>query len=203
LSRGFTREVLTVVSWGLAALAAFIAIRQEPLILWTMDNVPYASQPILAKVAVGAAAFLAVLIVASIVSVRISDFVVDSATGAIDRTLGFLFGLARGFLLVVIAFAFYGWLVPPEKQEAWVRDARSLPVIQSTGEALCRMLPAENCETLLNTAFLRGAGKSAAPDIKAVPESGYRSNETQGLDNLIQGTGGAAPQPTFGQETPQ
>ena len=34
---------------------------------------------------------------------KISDFVIDSRVGAIDRSLGFVFGVVRGLLLVVIA----------------------------------------------------------------------------------------------------
>ena len=38
--------------------------------------------------------------------------ILDSRIGALDRTLGFLFGLARGLLIVVVAFMFFSWLVP-------------------------------------------------------------------------------------------
>ena len=62
------------------------------------------------------------LIIVSIISVKISDWVVDSAVGAFDRTLGFIFGLARGFVFVAIAYLFYGWLLPFDKQEDWVRE---------------------------------------------------------------------------------
>ena len=38
--------------------------------------------------------------------------VLDSRIGALDRTLGFLFGLGRGLIIVVVAFLFFAWLVP-------------------------------------------------------------------------------------------
>ena len=41
--------------------------------------------------------------------------VLDSRVGALDRTLGFLFGLARGLVIVVVAFAFFDWLVPTSR----------------------------------------------------------------------------------------
>src|SRR5260221_997395 len=125
LMRGFTREVLSLVAWGLAALAAYFAIKQPKLIDLAM---PYVDKPILAQIAVGAVAFLLVLIVVSVISVRLSDLVVDSSAGAFDRTLGFFYGLARGFVLVAIAYLFYGWLLPVEKQDVWVKDAKSLPI---------------------------------------------------------------------------
>ena len=44
----------------------------------------------------------------------------DSRVGALDRTLGFLFGLGRGLIIVVVAFLFFAWLVPDRKQPDWV-----------------------------------------------------------------------------------
>ena len=51
-----------------------------------------------------AGVFVGTLIVVSVITVRISDMILDSRIGALDRTLGFLFGLARGLLIVVVAF---------------------------------------------------------------------------------------------------
>ena len=52
------------------------------------------------------------------------------AAGAFDRTLGFIYGLARGLVLVAIAYLFYGWLLPLDRQDDWVKNARSLPMIR-------------------------------------------------------------------------
>ncbi len=204
LMRGFTRELLSLVAWGVAAIAAYFAIKQQALLDFAQTNIPYLDKPILAQIAVGAAAFIVVLIVVSIISVKISDFVVDSAAGAFDRTLGFIFGVARGFVFVAIAYLFYGWLLPFDKQEPWVRTAFSLPMIKSTGEALLAFMPPEIAETLSNTALLKNpdqpVGGTEQPE---QPEGGYRSNENQGLENLIQGTGGDNQQPAFGQSNSQ
>ena len=62
----------------------------------------------------------------SIITVRISDMILDSRIGALDRTLGFLFGLGRGLIIVVVAFMFFAWLVPAAKQPDGVRNAKSL-----------------------------------------------------------------------------
>ena len=60
--------------------------------------------------------FLGTLLIVSIITVRFSDMVLDSRIGALDRTLGFLFGLARGLVIVVVAFLFFAWLVPDRSQ---------------------------------------------------------------------------------------
>src|SRR5436189_4270776 len=67
--------------------------------------------------------------------------VLDSRVGALDRTMGFLFGLARGLIIVVIAFLFFAWLVPDRSQPEWIRSAKSRVVLQGTGDWLMSMLP--------------------------------------------------------------
>ncbi len=198
LARGFTREVLSLVAWGAAAVAAYFAIKQPDLVAFAKTSVPYLDREILAQIAVGASAFLIVLIIVSIISVKISDYVVDSSAGSFDRTLGFIFGVARGFVFVVIAYLFYGWLLPVEKQQTWVSNAYSLPMIKSAGEGLLSFMPPDIAETLSATALqgdLPAAGGQPPPE---APEGGYQTNESQGLENLIQGTGGEQ-QPEAGQ----
>jgi membrane protein required for colicin V production len=199
LMRGFTREVLSLVAWAAAALATYIAVKQPAIVALA---IPYVEKPILAQIAVGAVVFIVVLIVFSLVGVKISDKVVDSSAGAFDRTLGFIYGLGRGFVLIVIAYLFYGWLVPFERQEDWVRNARSLPVIKQAAEVLLSFMPPDIAETLSNTALMKNPGLPAAKSDSAQPESGYQNNETQGLDNLIQGTG-ETQKPAFGQSGDQ
>jgi membrane protein required for colicin V production len=63
--------------------------------------------------------------------------VLDSRVGAIDRVLGLAFGVARGFILVVIPFMFYeAFVTNQDQQYPWVRDAVSRPYIKSTGDSL-------------------------------------------------------------------
>lgn len=194
LMRGFTREVLSLLAWGLGAGAAYYAVQQQKLLDLVL---PYVDKPILAQIAVGAVAFLVVLVIVSVISVKISDRVVDSSVGAFDRTLGFLYGLVRGFAVVVIAYLFYGWLAPPEKQATWVREARSLPVIKMAGEMLLAYVPPDIAETLANTALLKNLDAAVPPKPPAEGEPGYQGTDTQSLEGLIEGTGAApTPEPT-------
>jgi uncharacterized membrane protein required for colicin V production len=92
---------------------------------------------LVAAIALTGIIFLIVLIVVHLITSRISDSVLDSRVGAIDRILGLAFGFARGFVLVVIPFMFYEAFVDkPEQQYPWVRDAVSRPYIKSTGDSL-------------------------------------------------------------------
>ena len=124
---------------------------------------------------------------------------VDSAAGSCDRTLGFIFGVLRGFVFVAIAYLFYGWLLPYDKQEPWVRNAYSLPMIKSAGEGLLSFMPPDIADTLNNTALLKNQGQTPATPPPAQPENGYKTNDNQGLENLIQGTGDSEQPPASSQ----
>jgi membrane protein required for colicin V production len=101
------------------------------------------------NVIAAAIVFLIVLLIVSVITVRISDMILDSRVGALDRTLGFLFGLGRGLIIVVVAFLFFAWLVPDRSQPEWVRGAKSRVVLQSTGQWLMSMLPDDPESTIL------------------------------------------------------
>jgi membrane protein required for colicin V production len=75
----------------------------------------------------------------SLITFRISDKVLDSRVGALDRTLGFVFGLVRGFLLVAIVLILFTALA--RDQPEWVRNARSYPILQRTQAAIESLLP--------------------------------------------------------------
>jgi membrane protein required for colicin V production len=101
----------------------------------------YFNSDLIAKAVVVGGVFLVTLLVVSVVTVRISDMVLDSRVGALDRTLGFLFGLGRGLIIVVVAFGFFDWLVPAKAQPAWVTDAKSKVFLANTADWLRSMSP--------------------------------------------------------------
>lgn len=142
--RGFTREVLAIASWVVAAVAALVL---HPMLLPIVKE--HIANPTVALVATIGAIFLVALIIVSFITVRLSDMVLDSRIGAIDRTMGFLFGAARGVLICVIGYLFFSWLVPDKMQPQWARDAKSRYFLQRTGEQLMAMLPDDPESTIL------------------------------------------------------
>jgi membrane protein required for colicin V production len=143
--RGFMREVLSIAAWVLAAVATLYSYgKLLPLAKQYFNN------DVVAAVAVVGGVFLLTLLVVSVLTIRVSDMVLDSRVGALDRTLGFLFGLGRGLIIVVIAFQFFTWLVPDRSQPDWVRSAKSRVVLAGAGQWLMSMLPDDPENTILN-----------------------------------------------------
>ena len=205
--RGFVREILSIASWVAAAVAAYAFYEQ--LLPFTRQ---YISNEHIALGVTIAGIFFVTLIVVSIITMKISDFVIDSKIGIVDRTLGFLFGAARGLLLVVVAMLFFNWLVPPAQQPTWVATARSKPMLDDLGTKLVAALPAGPDAAILEkirpgapapvtpqtgpVPRTDGAGPTAAPD------TSYGSGARQGLDQLIQsGVGQQGEPPASGQPT--
>jgi membrane protein required for colicin V production len=134
--RGFMREILSIAAWLIAAGVTLYGYARVEL--FVRD---YVTNDLLAKgIAIGGL-FLLTLLIVSLFTVKISDLVLDSRVGALDRSLGFLFGLARGLVIMVVAFLFFSWLVPAKGQPDWVSNARSRVVLQATGDWLLSILP--------------------------------------------------------------
>lgn len=108
-SRGFVREVLAIAGWVVAAVLAYTFAHQaEPL----MKEIPVVGDFLkgsceLSIIAAFTAVFAIGLIVMSFFTPLFSSVVRNSAIGGIDQGLGFLFGVARGVLLVAVAFLVY------------------------------------------------------------------------------------------------
>ena len=157
--RGFMREILSIAAWGAAAIVTLYSFSK----LLPTAKTYFNNDTIAAAVVVGGV-FIGTLIVVSIITVRISDMILDSRIGALDRTLGFLFGLGRGLIIVVVAFLFFAWLVPGSKQPDGVKNAKSLEVLNKTGEWLQALLPQDMDNYLSQWFKKRPKGDEDSPD---------------------------------------
>ena len=83
--------------------------------------------------------FIVALLALSLLTRAVSRRVQDSALNAVDRSLGFLFGLLRGAALVCLAYIPVNWLLAPSEQPEWIRDARSRPLVEQ-GAAMIQSL---------------------------------------------------------------
>ena|SRR5689334_3638130 len=162
--RGFTREVLAIFAWVAAAAGAYFL--HPPLLPYAKQHI---SNPTVALAATLGGIFLVTLIVVSLITVKISDMILDSKIGALDRTLGFVFGAGRGLLICVIGWVFLEWLVQG-KMPDWAAQARSRPMLAQSGDTLKGMLP-EDPEGLLKKVRKpkNEGGEPAEPPAETTP----------------------------------
>jgi membrane protein required for colicin V production len=161
--RGFMREILSIAAW---AGAAVVTLYGYSKLLPAAKQ--YLNNDIVAAAVTAGGLFLGTLVIISILTVRIADMILDSRIGALDRTLGFLFGLARGLLIVVVAFVFFDWLAPV-KQPTWVTEAKSRVVLKGTGQWLQSLLPEDLDKYISGVIKQRPKGDEDAPE-EAVPD---------------------------------
>lgn len=195
--RGLVHEVLSIAAWIGAILATVYG--------FTFAQ-PFARQlttvNILADFGAGIVIFVIALVLLSLITRRISKKVKDSALGAVDRSLGFLFGLARGALIVVIGYIGLGMVYPEDEQPKWITESRSMELIAPGAVALAALIPenlsaitgsddkdtdTKNAEKAEEPAGKRKVTQELMPQPKAgndQPPDGYGDKNRQQMDRL-------------------
>jgi membrane protein required for colicin V production len=141
-SRGLVREVMAIAGWIIAAVVAFtFAPQAEPL----MREIPVVGEYIgesceIAIMAAFAAVFVVALVVVSLFTPLLSSLIQGSALGSVDQGLGFLFGAARGVLLVTVAFFVYGMVVTT-KDYPMVDNSRSAAIFANFTDKIAQTDP--------------------------------------------------------------
>lgn len=119
--RGLVREVLGVGAWvGAGAVAIFCM----PLARGPVSDYVHAKEwvdPVAFCVV-----FICALVVLMLAAHVVGAAVRNSALGGVDRTLGLLFGLARGAVIVAAAYIVGGMLSPINRWPDAVLEARTL-----------------------------------------------------------------------------
>lgn len=135
-ARGFVREALSVGTWAGASLAALYALPYTRLIAerWLTKGMA-------ADAGAALSVFVVVLIVLSLVSSAISRRVKDSSLSALDRTLGLLFGLARGVILACLVYIGVTWALPEANRPPWIKEARTGSLLQIGADKLKTLVP--------------------------------------------------------------
>jgi membrane protein required for colicin V production len=189
-SRGFVRSLLTVLHWIGAAFAT----------LYGFEFVrPYAVRLIgeetLAEIAAGVGLFLVTLVVLVNVSNMVAYRINESRFKPVDRSLGFLFGIGRGAVLISLAWMGLVAVGDPRDHPDVVREARTLPIAQFGAELINRSLPTSyRLKDLQEGSAGHRSDDRTLPGILRPParvdaaseRSGYNTDERREIDRLFQ-----------------
>jgi membrane protein required for colicin V production len=201
-ARGFVREALSIVAWAGAAAITLYGFN------WVYAQVePRLHDRLLSQVAAGFGLFVISLVVLTILTGIVARSVRASGLSPIDRTLGFIFGLARGAFLVCLAYLLLAVSVQPSDWPAWIRDAKSEPYLHEGADVLRGFLPeslkaksATAAEELMRTIDPKAAAAAeaqramraltnpapaAAPKPDSAPSPSYPPRDQRELDRLI------------------
>jgi membrane protein required for colicin V production len=135
-ARGLIRELIAVVSWVGAAVVAWYAF--EPARPYMQDVV---GEGLVADGLTVAVVFLVPLIALKVVGAAFARAVALVGLGGVDRLLGGVFGVARGALIVCLAYVGIDLLMAPDDRPDWLRNARTLPYVQDGVVRLRELVP--------------------------------------------------------------
>jgi membrane protein required for colicin V production len=173
LGRGLVRETFSIFEW---VASAYAALRLSPIFQPMLAGI--VEPPWLAWGAVFIGTFLIVFVPLSFLVHRFAEIVKRSEIGAIDRALGFVFGIGRGLVIVGLAYIAYASFVPLESQSATLTGARLFPLIQNSSEVLLSLVPETESE---------GGTVSQGEPLEEAKT--YGASDRSALDRLFEATG--------------
>ena len=84
-------------------------------------------------------AFLIIFIILSFFTRKFSVYIKDSYFGLIDKSLGFIFGILRGYLIVGLCFFLFDYFYKGKRLE-FIDNSKIIPVIKITNNEIFRFL---------------------------------------------------------------
>jgi len=190
-SRGFVHEVLGVGAWIGAifvTLWLFLPVQEVAREFIAIE--------LLADIAAGVTIFLVALILFSIVSRMIGRRVRDSSLGFLDRSLGVVFGLARGAVIICLLWLGVSWLMPEDQRPVWLHEAQALPLVEAGADWLRSLLPedmelqqkrtvvtSDRPQVDLRTPPLQPAPRAGDAEVR--DPSGYDNRPRREMDRLL------------------
>jgi membrane protein required for colicin V production len=145
-----------------------------------------------------------VFIPLALIGSGISRRIHASPAGGFYRILGALFGIVRGLVAIAVLYILYSLVIPVPVQARWMKDARTLPLIQKSASTLLSLLPDNDAHYVRERS--KGSGSSLYGD--EGPENGttakpppqpasphkmlhksYGAGDRRRLNRLIEATG--------------
>ena len=150
-SRGFVREILSIAGWVGAGVVAFYF---SPQVVPLVQEIPVLKDIIgdnceLGILAAFAGVFAIALVVIALFTPLISGAVQKSALGSLDGGLGFLFGIARGVLLIVVALVAYDFFIAGGEGFPVVEDSKTRVILAEQQARMQDYIPTDIPEWLI------------------------------------------------------
>jgi membrane protein required for colicin V production len=191
--RGLTREAISLGTWLLAVYLAFT--QYAHVAPYLADKI---SNESIRSLCAGVIIFVGVLLILLPIGFYLRGFVKGEQVTAIDRSLGFVFGAGRGYLLMSILYLIYAWLQPEEKQPDWLKEANTRPALVYGSDMIRKVIPAEQRalieKTAKDTENAKNKVEEQLPTVEelkdAAPKKDSLDNKLNQLDNVIQNTTG-------------
>jgi uncharacterized membrane protein required for colicin V production len=135
--RGFLREVMSLGAW---IAAAIITLYTFPAVSKMIE--PQVKSAAIASGLASMGVFMIALVLISILSGLIVRYIKPGEEiGFLDNLIGLMFGIARGVLLVAIAYFIMTLVIAPKDYPEWVKTAKTRPYVAKTAHLVAKLAP--------------------------------------------------------------
>lgn len=178
--RGLTREIMGLAGWPISIVAARLSAPYIAPLLTDMIRVEGISNALAWGIP-----FIVVVVLWFAFSSVVSPGLSKAGLGGLDRWLGFLFGLIRGFVIVLVIYV--GAVIGADGEDrlpGLVTDAQIIPALRESAHLMSGVLPPDMADKITDNL------PDAAPVTEELQEAGkavgeaVENSEVEGLDLL-------------------
>ena len=156
--RGFLREVMSLGSWigaSVIALYAFPSVSE-----WIK---PQVKSEMVASGLASMGVFMVALIMISIISGMFFKYLKPSGEiGFLDNLVGLIFGVARGVLIIAIAYLVMDKIITEKNFPDWVKEAKTRTYAAQAASMVAKIAPSYLASMAETTDALKKEGENAA-----------------------------------------
>lgn len=143
LSRGFVKEVLSIVGWILSGFA----------VIWLLPVfTPLTKQYIDSGLVAGIVSALFILILFMVIWILLTDNLIgkirSSKLNGLDRFLGLFFGIMRAFLLIILINILINWVMPHDKQPEVLQKSKYFNIAGDFAKPIENLIPQETLDII-------------------------------------------------------
>ncbi|MDC3091717.1 CvpA family protein [Rickettsiales bacterium] len=191
-TRGFSQEILSLISW---VSAFFISFFLSIYLISHVDKI--INNLVISKIFTYLIVFILSLFFLSFFTSRFASSVKRSSVGMLDRSLGFVFGIARGYILLALCLYLFNSLYS-EKNPKWIEKSKMNDLLRYGSIKIISMFDKNNdsikdVENQLNKKseelFEKSIDSYLRRERKMNSESeGYKKRDRDNLEYLIEST---------------
>ena len=143
-SDGFSLSFLSSLKWVVSIIATIIFVpKLQP---WVSN---YVESDFIHNVGIGVFVFIITLFITIILGKAIGRTVIWTGVGSVDKSFGFLFGIFKGYVVVVCLFSVLNWFYDYEKWGISTTNAFSFNIVKKGSDLLIKEFP--DYKDIINT----------------------------------------------------
>ena len=135
-TQGFIREILSLIGWLVSFISVILFMPEAGKYLR-----PFFQSQALSDLITISVIFITTLLAWRLLSLFIGKLFKFTSIGYIDRTLGFLFGIFRIYILASIIFGIFVQKIEQEKRPLYIQSSYLTKIIESSNKFLFNNFP--------------------------------------------------------------